>query len=78
MITCMGLVVGLVNSVYAQDVLNQCAKWLKGYKHLLNVYPKFTIDRVEYFTVIDSLIEDGEVFILCRMYDGSTLMGTSK
>ena len=78
MITCMGLVVGMVESASTQTTLNQCAKWLKRYKHLLDLYPQFIIDGLVYFTVIDSFIEHGEVFILCKMHDGYTKMGTSK
>lgn len=77
MITCMGLIVGIVESQYTQDVLNQCAVWLKKYPHLLDLYPKFIIDGTVYFTVIDSFIENNEVFILCRMYDRSTKVGKS-
>ena len=78
MITCVGLAVGIVESVYTQDVLNKCAKWLKNHKYLLDINPDFIIDGQVYCTVIDSYIDSGEVFILCRMYDGFTKIGTSK
>ena len=79
MITCLGLVVGLVESELRQDVLNQCAKWLKTYKHLLDLERlNFVIDGKVYFTVIDSFIDGNEVLILCKMHDGWTSIGTSK
>ena len=78
MITCMGLMVGCVESAYQQDLLNQCARWLKNYKHLLNPGLEFIVEGMTFFTVIDSHIENGEVFILCKMYDGFTKMGTSE
>ena len=78
MITCMGLVVGCVESPYPQDLLNQCAKWLKKYKHLLDLYPSFIVEGLEYFRVIDTHVENNEIFILCKMYDGRTMMGTSQ
>ena len=78
MITCMGLIVGMVESASAQDVLNKCAKFLKKYKHLLDTYPRFIIDGVEYCRVIDTHVEKGNVYVLCRMYDGRTMMGTSE
>ena len=77
MITCMGLVVGYVTSAYVQDLVNQCAKWLKHHDHLLDCYPSFVVDGMEYFHVLDSRVEDGVVLILCRTYDGCTMMGTS-
>lgn len=79
MITCLGLVVGAVESDSPQDILNQCARWLKKYSHLLDGSDlTFVIDGYNYFTVIDSYSEDGEVFILCKMHNGWTKMGTSK
>ena len=77
MITCLGLVVGLVESAYPQDVLNQCAKWLKRYPHLLKSGLEFIIDGMVFFSVIDSHIEDGEVLIWCELYNGRTSLGTS-
>lgn len=79
MITCMGLVVGSVTTPDAQDVLNQCARFLKKYKHLLSV-PKlqFIIDGVPYCTVIDTHQEKKEVLFLCELYNGRTMIGTSE
>lgn len=78
MITCTGLIVGTVESPYAQDLINQCAKWLKSHRYLLNEGLIFKVEKLDYFTVIDYFEENNEVFILCRLYDGSTKMGTSK
>ena len=63
MITCLGLVVGLVESTSVQDVLNQCAKFLKKYQYLSKV--------------IDTHKDNNEVMILCKIYNGSTKIGTS-
>lgn len=61
MITCMGLVVGVVESAFKRDVLEQCAKFLKQYAYLqrLDVVP-FEIDGQLYCTAIDTHTwEDG-------------------
>ena len=79
MITCLGLVVGLVESEYPQDLVNQCAKWLKNYKHLLDVPGlSFIVDGMKFFTILDTFEENGEVFIYCKLYDGFVYIGTSK
>ena len=78
MITCLGLIVGTVETSYAQDVINKCARWLKNYKHLVNEGLSFEVEGFTFFTVIDYFEENNELFILCRLYDGSTKMGTSR
>ena len=78
MITCLGLIVGVVESPHTQDILNQCAKFVKKYPHLLKCGLEFVIDGLVYATVIDTHIDNGETLILCSMYDGFTRIGTSK
>ena len=79
MITCLDLVVGVVKTPHPQDVLKQCARFLKNYKHLLNVpYLKFVIDGFTYCTMIDAYEENKEIYILCEIYDGRNMIGTSK
>ena len=109
MITCLGLIVGTVETSYAQDVINKCARWLKNYKEkfeengydfiskysnlnitdhkILGSFTKInnyntdnnlpTLPKLTEFA-IDYFEENNELFILCRLYDGSTKMGTSR
>lgn len=79
MITCKGLVVGSIESANPQDLVNQCAKWLKKYKHLLDIPGlSFNVEGIKFFTVLDTFEENGEVFIYCKSYDGFVYIGTSK
>ena len=80
MITCMGLIVGTLESVDYQysELMMMCAKWLKNYTHLLNSYPQFMINGKLYFTVIDSYFENERLFIMCKMHDGFTKLAVSE
>lgn len=78
MITCLGLVVGIVESAFPQDVLNQCAKWVKQYPHLLECDLEFIINGMVYATVKDAYIENDEVFLYCKLYNELVGIGMSK
>ena len=69
MITCNGLVVGMVTSATRQDVINMCTEFIKMHKYLIGKF-----DHVVHATVIDSY-EDGGVYALYRTYDGRTSVG---
>lgn len=71
MITCSGLVVGVVESIMRNDVLKQCARFLNTHRYLLGKKVSFEIDGVAYCTMVDSHdFEDGEFGVLFHMYDG--------
>lgn len=69
MITCMGLVVGAVDSPYRDDVLRQCTEFLSKRRHLLDCFPEFVIDGQVYATVDDWCTTNG-FGVLFKMYDG--------
>ena len=71
MITCMGLVVGAVDSPYKDDVLRQCTEFLSNHLNLLSNYPEFIIDGLAYATVVDWCTTDG-FGVAFKMYDGFT------
>ena len=78
MITCLGLVVGAVISTSRQDVLNQCAEFLRTHRYLLDKNVDFEIDREIYATVIDTCVyPDGVFGALFKMYDGFTGLGVA-
>lgn len=78
MITCLGLIVGLVDSTSRQDVLNKCAEFLSTHKYLLGKIVDFEIDRKVYATVIDTCeYPDGKFGALFSMYDGRTSIGVA-
>lgn len=70
MITCLGLMAGVVTSASKQETLNKCATFLSTHKNLLNVGVNFEIDNVVYATVIDFAV------MFC-LYDGSNGMGVA-
>ena len=72
MITCMGLIVGVVESTNRQDVLNQCAKFLRKYPHLQMIGLEFEIDNQMYARVYDIHDEADDFGVLYKMYDGCT------
>ena len=70
MITCMGLIVGVVESTNRQDVLNQCAKFLRKYPHLQGICGlQFEIDNQMYAYVYDTYEFCDGLAVLFRMYD---------
>lgn len=78
MITCLGLIVGVVDSTSRQDVLNKCAEFLSTHRYLLDKNVDFEIDREVYATVIDTYeYPDGVFGALFRMYDGRTNIGVA-
>ena len=78
MITCLGLVVGVVESAIRQDVLNQCAEFLRTHRYLCDKNVQFEIDREVYTTVIDTCeYPDGMFGVLFRMYNGQTTIGVA-
>lgn len=78
MITCLGLVVGIVDSAIRQDVLNQCAEFLNTHRYLVGLNVEFEINREVYCTVIDTCeYSDGKFGVLFRMYDGQTTIGVA-
>lgn len=71
MITCLGLVVGVVTSIDRRDVLRQCADFLNKHRYLLEKNVQFEIDREVYATVYDTHDFDNGYFgVLFDMYDG--------
>lgn len=78
MITCLGLIVGVVTSASRQDVLNQCTEFLKNHKYLLGSEINFEIDREVYATVKDSSEQsNGNLLILFKTYDGRPGVGVA-
>jgi hypothetical protein len=78
MITCLGLVVGVVQSAIRQDVLNQCAEFLKTHRYLNGTNIEFEIDREVYATAIDTCeYPDGRFGVLFTMYNGQTTIGVA-
>ena len=75
MITCMGLVVGVVDSANRQDVLNKCARFLSTNRHLLDCNVSFKIDNKVYATVLDTHSNNNEFVVLFKMYDGFCTIG---
>ena len=76
MITCLGLIVGIIKSVNTQDVLNQCAKFLCTHKYLIDKKVDFEIEGQVYATVVDTCkYPDGKFGVLFNMYDGFTKIG---
>lgn len=73
MITCKGLIVGVVKNANRQDVLNQCASFLKNHKNL-GYCAQFEIDNMVYATSID-VCEDDDYSVLFRLHNGSVAMG---
>ena len=71
MITCLGLVVGVVESPVRQDVLKQCVEFLSNHMYLLGKNVEFLIDGKVYATVIDHCTTGG-FGALFEMYDGFT------
>lgn len=69
MITCMGLVVGNATTS-KQDVVNQCARFLDTYRHLLKVGTEFEVCGVHYATIIDICDEDHRLWVLFETLDG--------
>ena len=72
MITCMGLIVGVIENANRQDVLNQCAKFLRKYPHLQRIGLEFEIDNQMYARVYDICDEADDFGVLFKMYDGYT------
>ena len=73
MITCLGLIVGVVEYTKRCDVLRQCASFLNTHRYLLGKCIEFEIDRVVYATVVDTHdFDDGKFGVLFDMYDGFT------
>lgn len=76
MITCLGLIVGVVTSDKRGEILNQCARFLDKYRHLLDLAEvNFEIDGKVYATLYDyhyfGADELGRTFgVLFKMYDG--------
>ena len=74
MITCLGLIVGMVTSAVRQDVLNQCAEFMKKHAYLHGKVVEFEINKVVYATAFDSaMFDDGKFGVLFETYDGFTL-----
>jgi hypothetical protein len=70
MITCLGLVVGVVTSTDRREVLEQCARFLHNH-HILNTRVEFEIDKEVYATIYDTeYFDDGYFGVLFKMYDG--------
>ena len=72
MITCMGLIVGMVQSMDRKDVLRQCVAFLVRYPHLRHRGVEFLIDNELYCTVSDThVFEDGYLGAMFNMYNGN-------
>lgn len=76
MITCLGLPVGIVESASAQDVLNQCARFLSTHQYLRETNAEFEIDGTVFCTLLDTNNDNGFV-ALFRTYDGFTKIGVA-
>ena len=73
MITCLGLIVGVVMSTNRREVLEQCARFLNTHRYLLDSHVEFEIDKEVYATVYATHdFDDGYLGVLFRMYDGCT------
>ena len=70
MITCLGLIVGIVENNIRVAILEQCANFLKVYTHLLALKVSFRIDGEVYATLIDYYTKDDKLWVLFRMHDG--------
>lgn len=77
MITCLGLMAGVVTSASKQETLNKCATFLSTHKNLLNVGVNFEIDNVVYATVIDFVEDEYDFAVMFCLYDGSNGMGVA-
>lgn len=77
MITCLGLLVGVVDSPYRKDILTQCTKFMDTHEYLLELQQvPFEINGTIYATVIDThMYKNGEFTVLFEMYDGSSEVG---
>lgn len=69
MITCLGLVVGAVQSARKDDVLNQICQFLLKHKNLLKVGQQFCIDGIVYATLED-WDEFDEFFCRFELWNG--------
>lgn len=70
MITCLGIVVGIVESENTTDVLKQCANFLKTHRYLNKKGVEFEIEGMIFATVVDTHnFEDGEFGVLFQKYD---------
>ncbi len=74
MITCLGLIVGIVESASREDVLCQCAKFLKTHQYLNGLEVEFEIDRQVYATALDTHNFDDEFGVLFKTYDGGIMV----
>ena len=78
MITCLGLIVGVVENASRTDVLRQCAKFLQSHKYLIGISVEFEIDRQVYATVLDTHNFDDGFGVLFKMYDGRTTIAMAE
>ena len=70
MITCMGLVVGIIETANRNDFARQCLKWLATKPHLLNAMPMFSVENVEYLQLKDYVQENNVLAGYFQFHDG--------
>lgn len=74
MITCMGLIVGSVDSCVRQFTLKKCGEFLRKYPYLLKIENlTFEIDNQPYCMILDiaqSLTDKSKIDVLFATYDG--------
>lgn len=72
MITCMGLVVGAVESAVTREVLKQCVQFLKSHRYLITGQAEFEIDGNFYAIVVDTIEDNNNLWVMFLMHDGYT------
>ena len=72
MITCMGLMVGVVTSAVTHDVLKQCIQFLKSHRYLITSQAEFEIDGNFYAIVVDTIEDENNLWAMFLMHDGYT------
>lgn len=70
MITCMGLIVGIIETANRNDLAKQCLKWLATKPHLLNAMPMFCVENVEYMQLKDYVQENNVLAGYFQFHDG--------
>lgn len=70
MITCMGLVVGVVETANRGDLAKQCLNWLATKPHLLDIAPIFCVENIEYLQLKDYIQENNVLTGYFQFYDG--------
>lgn len=72
MITCLGLVVGCVQTAFKKDTLQQCYDFLEQHKNLCDCEKVgFYIDGTLYCTLIDFVDDKHGFMCVFRDYNGS-------